>query len=949
MAGFGKGHHLQLIDGSGYVFRSFFMAERSLPARNRYRSDGVPVGAIHFFCNMLFKTVQDRGRDDPTTHSAVVFDHSSKTFRNDIYPEYKANRPPPPPDLVPQFPLTREATRAFNFACIELENFEADDIIATLATRARRAGGEVTIVSSDKDLMQLVGDGVEMFEPMKNVRIAREGVREKFGVDPEKVIDVQALAGDSTDNVPGAPGIGIKTAAQLIGEFGDLDTLLARAGEIPQPKRRQTLIEHADKIRMSRELVSLSHEAPVDLDLESLAIREPVTDDLFDFLLNQEFRTIVKRVAEHYSVPVPEFRNLDSSEMAGASGDEDSSDGAESSIQRPFNADAYECVNTMEALESWIEKVRARGYVAVDTETDGLDEMRARLVGISLAVEPGEACYIPLGHVATTEPSLENPDIRQPDQLGIQAVLVRLKPLLEDPSILKIGQNMKYDFKIFARHGVRVSPVEDTLLMSYAMHSGLHRFSMDVLSQEYLDHRPIAIKELIGTGKSAITFDQAPIDEAVRYAGEDADITLRLWKTLSPMLHRRQGTTVYQTMERPLIPVLADMEMAGIRVDRDQLAGLSGEFARRVDELGGKIHDLAGEEFNIASPKQLGLVLFEKLDLPGGRKLKTGGYATGARILEELVVEGHELPSLVLDWRQLAKLKSTYTDSLQDRIHPETGRVHTSYVISGANTGRLASTDPNLQNIPVRTEEGRRIREAFIADEGNVLLSLDYSQIELRILAHIAGIDALKAAFSDGMDIHAMTASQIFNVPLEDMDALTRRRAKAINFGVIYGISSFGLARDLKIGRSEAKEFIDTYFERFPGIRNYMEQTKAKARENGCVTTLFGRRIHTPGINDKGPSRGFAERGAINAPIQGTAADIIRRAMIRIPDAIRGMPARMLIQVHDELLFEVREDAVEDVAEAARAVMESADRPAARISPPLVVDSGWAGNWALAH
>ena len=941
MAGFGKGSHLLLIDGSGYVFRSFFMAERSLPARNRYRSDGIPVGAVHFFCNMLFKVIQGRQRDDPSTHSAVVFDHSSKTFRSDIFADYKANRPPPPEDLVPQFAMTRQATRAFNFACLELENYEADDIIATLATRARDAGGEVTIVSSDKDLMQLVGGGIGMFEPMKNVPIGPDEVRDKFGVSPEKVIDVQALAGDSTDNVPGAPGIGIKTAAQLIAEFGDLDTLLEQASTIRQPKRRQTLIDHADQIRMSRELVTLSREAPVDLDIDSLEIRDPDTEELFAFLQEQEFRTIVQRVANHYSVPMPD---PPASGEAGAPRSRD-----QSPDRLPFDGSGYQCVDSPEGLREWISRIRTRGYVAIDTETTGLDDMQAGLVGISLAVEPGEACYIPVGHVNATEPDLLNPQISQPDQLDRKLVIDMLRPVLEDPSILKIGQNIKYDFKILARHGVRMRPVEDTSLISYAMHSGLHRFSMDVLSARYLRHNPIPIKDLIGSGRSAITFDRTAIGDAVRYAAEDADITLRLWKTLSPRLARERAATVYQTMERPLIPVLADMEMAGIKVDRRLLTMLSSEFARRIDELQGEIHDAAGEEFNIGSPKQLGTILFDKMQLPGARKVPSGGWGTGAKVLEELVVEGHEFPSLVLEWRQMTKLKSTYTDALQDRIHPETGRVHTSYVISGANTGRLASTDPNLQNIPIRTEEGRRIREAFVADDGNVLLSLDYSQIELRILAHIAGIDALKDAFDQGVDIHAMTASEVFGVPLESMDSQTRRRAKAINFGVIYGISGFGLARDLGISRSEANQFIDTYFERFPGIRAYMERTKEAARSQGHVTTVFGRRVHTPDINSKGASRGFAERGAINAPIQGTAADIIRRAMIRIPAVLRRMPARMLIQVHDELLFEVREDAVEDVANAVRTVMEQADRPAARISPPLVVDAGWAANWSEAH
>ena len=939
--GFGKGSHLQLFDGSGYVFRSFFMAERSLPARNRYRSDGTPVGAVHFFCNMLFRSIQNRRKNDPTTHAAVIFDHSGRTFRNDIYPEYKSNRPPPPPDLVPQFPLTRDATRAFNFPCIELENYEADDIIATLATRARQAGGEVTILSSDKDLMQLIGDGICMHEPMKNVQIGPDEVMQKFGVGPDRVIDVQALAGDSTDNVPGAPGIGVKTAAQLINEFGDLDALLERADEVPQPKRREALIERADQIRMSRELVTLMRDAPVEIDLNSLAIEDPETDELFEFLLSQEFRTITARVAEHFSVSLPQFRKFDSSESAAADS------GGSSSI--PFNTDAHVCVSSLDALDEWVRKARDRGYAAINTKTDGLDEMQANLVGISLAVEPGEACYIPLGHRVAEEPSLEHPEVWAPHQIGLDEALERLRPLLEDPSILKVGQNIKFDFKILARLGIRMSPVEDTMLMSFAMHSGLHRFSMDELAEKYLNHRPKPIKELTGTGKAAVSFAMVKVEDAVKYAGEDADIALRLWRKFAMMLHSRRASTVYLTMERPLIPVLADMEMKGIRIDRRQLETLSTKFAANIEDLEKRIHGLAGEGFNIGSPKQLGIVLFDHLKLPGGKRLATGGYATGAKILEELAADGHELPTLVLDWRQLAKLKSTYTDALQERINPETGRVHTSYVIAGANTGRLASTDPNLQNIPVRTEEGRRIREAFTAEDGHVLLSLDYSQIELRILAHIAGIDALKKAFADGVDIHAKTASEIFGVPLEQMDPMTRRRAKAINFGVIYGISSFGLARDLKISRTDAKEFINTYFGTFPGIRSYMESTKASARRDGYVSTLFGRRIHTPGIHDKGPARGLAERGAINAPIQGTAADIIRRAMIRIPDAIRGMPARMLVQVHDELLFEVREDAVDDVIRAAKSVMESADRPAALISPPLVVDSGWAANWAEAH
>ncbi|MCY3877952.1 MAG: DNA polymerase I [Rhodobacteraceae bacterium] len=930
MGEFGKGCHLQLFDGSGFLFRAFHMAERSLPAKNRFRSDGTPIGAIHFFCNMLLRSVQEQGTDDAVTHAAVVFDYSSRTFRNEIFSEYKAHRPPPPEDLVPQFPLTRDAVRAFNLSCLEMEGYEADDIIATLATQAFDAGGDVTIISSDKDLMQLVGPGIRMLDPMKGTVIGIEEVRAKFFVGPDRVIDVQALAGDSTDNVPGAPGIGIKTAALLINEFGDLDGLLDRAGEIRQPKRRQSLIENAEQIRMSRKLVTLARDVPVPTDLDSLEIKPPEPGKLFEFLQAQEFRTIVKRAAEHLGVEPPDAVPL----------------GATDAL--PFDHRRYRRVSTIEELDHWIGEVRETGYCAIDTETDSLDEMQAKLIGISLSVKPGEACYIPLRH-RTGEPTLMEPEPLVGGQLPVDAVLARLKPLLEDSSILKIGQNIKFDMKIFAGCGISMAPVDDTMLLSFALHAGLHRHSMDELSNRYLDHKPIPIGELIGSGKSQITFDLVPVPDAVRYASEDADITMRLWKKLRPELHADGVTTVYETLERPLIPVIAAMEMHGIKVDRSQLTKLSGEFGRRCGELESQIHKAAGETFNVGSPKQLGEILFDRMKLPGGTRLRSGGYATGARILEDLAAEGHELPSLVLDFRQMAKLRSTYTEALLDHINPATGRVHTSYVIAGANTGRLASTDPNLQNIPVRTEAGRRIREAFVAEDGHVLLSLDYSQIELRILAHVADIKPLKEAFRAGLDIHAMTASQIFDTPVEGMDPMIRRRAKAINFGVIYGISSFGLARDLKISRVEAKDFIDRYFEKFPGIRSYMRGTIETARRNKCVRTLFGRRVHTPGMDEKGPKRGFAERGAINAPIQGSAADVIRRAMIRIPDAIAGLPAKMLVQVHDELLFETREDAVGDVIDAASRVMVEADRPVVRIQPSLVVDSGYAKNWADAH
>ena len=943
VAKFGKGHHLQLVDGSGYIFRAFFQAERSLRPEFRYRTDGTPVGAIHFFCNMLHKLVADEIDRGHCTHAAVVFDHSAKTFRTDIYPKYKANRPPPPEDLVPQFPVTREATRAFNLGCLELEGYEADDIIATLATQAIEAGGEVTIVSSDKDLMQLVGDGVGMFDTMKNLRIGPDEVFKKFGVAPASVVDVQALAGDSTDNVPGAPRIGVKTAALLINEYGDLDTLLVRAGEIKQPMRRKSLIENEDQIRISRKLVKLDTNVPLSTTLDELEVSSPDTGKLLAFLQAQEFRSLTKRVAEYWKVDVPD-------PPARASVGQDRHSERPQEEQLPFNLDDYECVDNLEALDRWIELARERGAVTVDTETSSLDEMRADLVGVSLCVEPGRACYIPVGHKAD-QPSLLPTDAAPIRQLGTREVLDRLKPLFEDDAVLKIGQNIKFDRKVLAqdRYGVSISPADDTMLMSYALHAGQHGFAMDTLSKKYLRHEPIPIKSLLGTGKSKISFERVGLNDATRYASEDADITARLWKKFQPMLHSARVATVYETLERPMVRVLLEMERNGVKVDRKHLARMSESFAKRIGELESEIYEEAGEAFKVSSPKQLGIILFEKLQLPGGKKLKSGGYGTGADILEDLAAEGHRLPALVLDWRHMAKLKSTYTDSLQEHIHPQTGRIHTSYHIAGANTGRLASADPNLQNIPIRTEEGRRIREAFIAEEGNLLLSLDYSQIELRILAHIAEIEELKQAFREGQDIHALTASQMFDVPLEDMDPATRRKAKAINFGVIYGISGYGLARNLRIPRTEATEFIRMYFERFPGIRAYMDRTVDAAKENLFVKTMFGRKIHTPQINAKGPQGAFAKRAAINAPIQGSAADVIRRAMIRVPAALDGLPARMLLQVHDELIFEVREDAVDDVAAKVRAVMESADRPAAEIRPSLVVDSGCGLNWADAH
>ncbi|MGQ0611071.1 MAG: DNA polymerase I [Paracoccaceae bacterium] len=942
---FGKGNHLHLIDGSAFIFRAY----HALPPLTR-KSDGLPVGAVAGFCNLIWSEItQGAAGKAKASHIAVIFDAGAHTFRNDMYAEYKANRPELPEDLRPQFPLTRDATRAFNMACIEMPGYEADDIMATLAVQAAQAGGSCTIISSDKDLMQLIGPGIDMYDPMKQKPMGEDEVKEKFGVTPDRVIDVQSLAGDSIDNVPGAPGIGLKTAALLINEYGDLDTLLARAGEIKQPKRREALLENADQIRLSRDLVTLKRDTPVECSLDDFAVRAPDAEVLMDFLARMEFRTLAGRVASRLKVDAPLIAADRGYEVAGAH------DTAETAAEQPaFDHAAYVCIQDGAALAGWIARAREVGHLAVDTETTSLDEMRAELVGISLCTHAGRAAYVPLGHKSGAGDLFGGSDLA-PGQMDLAECLALLKPLLEDASVLKIGQNMKYDWKILARHGIRIAPFDDTMLMSYAMHGGIHGHGMDALSEKYLGHSPIPIKSLLGSGKTQVTFDRVTILDAVKYAAEDADVTLRLWAAFKPQLHRTRVTTVYETLERPLVPVLAEMEMHGIEVDKNTLSRMSNAFAQKMAGLEDEIQVAAGQPFNVGSPKQVGEILFDKLGVPGGDKGKTGAYATGADVLEDVTTlaathpQGARLAALLLDWRQLSKLKSTYTDALQDHVNPETGRVHTSYSITGAVTGRLASTDPNLQNIPVRTEEGRRIREAFVAPRGRVLVSLDYSQIELRILAHIADIPALQQAFRDGLDIHAMTASEMFGVPLDQMTSDIRRRAKAINFGVIYGISGFGLARNLRIARAEAQGFIDRYFERFPGIKEYMLETVKFAQEKGYVQTLFGRKIHTTDINAKGPGQGFAKRAAINAPIQGTAADVIRRAMIRMPGAIAGLDAKMLLQVHDELLFEVAEGDVAPLIDAARAVMEGAADPAVDFKVPLVVEAGQGPNWAAAH
>jgi len=922
-----KDSHLYLVDASAYIFRAF----HALPPLTR-ASDDLPIGAVSGFCNMLFKLLEDLKGDERPTHFACIFDKSSITFRNELYDQYKANRSEPPEELRPQFPLVRRAAEAFAAHAIEKEGFEADDLIATYARQAEAKGARVTIVSSDKDLMQLVSDTVLMLDTMKNKTMGREQVFEKFGVGPEKVVDIQSLAGDSVDNVPGAPGIGVKTAAQLLDEYGDLDTLLARAEEIKQPKRRQTLIDNADLIRISKQLVTLKDDVPLDVPLEDLAVQDPDPDTLINFLEEMEFRTITRRVREMMELE----GTLESAQPA----------------EDPIDRSKYICIRDFEELEEWITRATKQGYVAVDTETDSLDSIAANLVGISLALAPNEACYIPLAHVDPDnagDGDMFGAD--PPRQIRMQDALRALKPMLEDPAILKIGQNIKYDLSVFATHNINVAPIDDTMLLSYVLNAGKHNHGMDTLSERYLQHNTIPFKEIAGTGKSQVTFDRIALDKATEYAAEDADITLRLWQVFKPQLRTEKVMTVYETLERPLVPVLAHMEQEGIKVDRDHLSRLSSDFSQRMAALEAEAYEQAGREFNIGSPKQLGEILFDEMGLEGGKKTKTGAWQTDADVLEGLAAEGHGLPRTIVDWRTLSKLRSTYTEALQAAINPDTGRVHTSYSMAVAQTGRLSSTDPNLQNIPVRTEEGRKIREAFVAEKGNVLVSADYSQIELRILAHIADIDALKDAFKEGLDIHAMTASEMFGVPIEGMDPMVRRQAKAINFGIIYGISGFGLARQLGIPQSEASEYIKTYFKRFPGIRAYMDETKAFAKEHGYVTTAYGRKINLSGIKSKGPQRSFAERQAINAPIQGSAADIIKRAMIRMPDVLAkaGLSARMLLQVHDELVFECPEAEADKLIETVKTTMQGAAGPSLQLSVPLVVDARAASNWAEAH
>lgn len=938
-----KRGHVYLIDGSSFIFRAYFANMRNPMTRR----DGTPVGAVYGFCSMVMKLLAETDAD----HIAVVFDTARKTFRNDIYPEYKAHRPPPPEDLIPQFALVRDAVEAFNVAAVEMEGYEADDLIATYAKQASAKGMEVTIVSIDKDLMQLVDDNISMLDTMKNKIIKHDEVVEKFGVGPDRVVDVQALAGDSSDNVPGVAGIGPKTAAQLITEYGDLETLLERAGEIKQPKRRERLTEQADMARISKELVTLAQDVPISVDLSDFAKKDIDAEKLVSFFKEQNFKSLVTRVAAKFGV---ETSTLEEGEE-----DVPTPEGEivlPSLSQLTPKEKKYTLVQDPETLQQWVDAAMLAGLVAVDTETDSLDATQARLVGVSLSYEVGEACYIPLRHKNATasQTSLfgdEETPAAAPEQIDFDEAIKILQPLLEASSVLKVGQNIKYDMIVLGNPdngGVKVAPIDDTMILSYLNDGAAHGHGMDELCELHFGIKPISFKEVCGTGKNQITFDLVDLEVARDYAAEDADLTLRLHKLLKPMLAAKQNVTVYETMERPLVPILAQIENNGIKVDVAELKAISDEFAGRMATLESQIHELAGREFNVGSPKQLGEVLFDDLELPGGKKGKTGAYQTGVEVLEKLAAEGHELPIKVIEWRQLSKLKSTYADALVKQVNPKTKRVHTSFQQAVTSTGRLSSSDPNLQNIPIRTEEGRRIRHAFVPEDGKILMAADYSQIELRLLAHVADITALKEAFQNGVDIHALTASQVFGVPVEGMDPMVRRNAKAINFGIIYGQSQYGLAKQLGISNQEAKDYIQAYFQQYPGIRDFMDAAKEEARENGYVRTLFGRKCFIPSINDKnGMRRAFGERAAINAPIQGGAADIIKRAMTRLPDALieAGLSARLLLQVHDELVLELPQSEEAKTREIVKNVMEGA----ATLSVPLDVEVGIGQNWQEAH
>ncbi|MCP3403664.1 DNA polymerase I [Bradyrhizobium sp. CCGB20] len=982
----GKGDHIFLVDGSGYIFRAY----HALPPLNR-KSDGLQVNAVLGFCNMLWKLLRDMPADNRPTHLAIVFDKSEVTFRNKIYPEYKAHRPPAPDDLIPQFALIREAVRAFDLPCLEQGGFEADDLIATYARQASERGATTTIVSSDKDLMQLVNDKITMYDTMKDRRIGIPEVIEKFGVPPEKVVEVQALAGDSTDNVPGVPGIGIKTAAQLIVEYGDLDQLLFRATEIKQPKRREALIENAEKARISRQLVLLDDKVELDVPLDDLAVHEPDARKLVAFLKAMEFSTLTRRVADYSQIDPAnvdaDASNSSSAKAGGAAakatspeasgdlfaapaaaatggdkGDKSASvKGAPISLaaareealrKLPVDRGKYQAIKTLAELNAFIARIHDSGQVAIEMRANSIDPMQADLCGIALALAPNEACYVPLAHKQSGGGAGLFDAGLAPDQIKHADAIEALRPVLESSGILKIGFDVKFTAVMLAQHGITLRNSDDAQLISYVLDAGRGSHGLESLSERWFGHAMLKESELLGSGKGKITFDQVPIDKAAPLSAEGADMTLRVWRVLKPRLVAEHMTAVYETLERPLVSVLARMERRGISIDRQVLSRLSGDFAQTAARVEAEIQEIAGEPVNVGSPKQIGDILFGKMGLSGGTKTKTGAWSTTAQVLDELAEQGHDFPKKILEWRQVSKLKSTYTDALPTYVNPQTHRVHTTYALAATTTGRLSSNEPNLQNIPVRTEDGRKIRRAFIATPGHKLVSADYSQIELRLLAEIADIPVLKQAFRDGLDIHAMTASEMFGVPIEGMPSEVRRRAKAINFGIIYGISAFGLANQLGIAREEASAYIKKYFERFPGIRAYMDETRDFCRSNGYVTTLFGRKMYYPDIKASNASvRAFNERAAINARLQGTAADIIRRAMTRMEDALvqKKLSAQMLLQVHDELIFEVPDAEVEATLPVVQHVMQDAPFPAVLLSVPLHVDARAANNWDEAH
>ncbi len=988
-----KGDHVFLVDGSSYIFRAY----HALPPLNR-KSDGLQVNAVLGFCNMLWKLLRDMPEHDRPTHLAIIFDKSEITFRNKIYPDYKAHRPPAPDDLIPQFSLIRDAVRAFDLPCLEQAGFEADDLIATYAREAGERGATTTIVSSDKDLMQLVTDRVTMYDTMKDRRIGIPEVIEKFGVPPSKVVEVQALAGDSTDNVPGVPGIGVKTAAQLIVEYGDLETLLFRAGEIKQPKRREALLENAEKARVSRQLVLLDDKVKLDTPLDELAVHEPDARKLIAFLKTMEFSTLTRRVAEYSHIDPADVEAAAASKSGGtvasASSSAAASDGSgdlfspspasggakepnkpgdsrndraaslkgtpislaaareEAARKLPVDRSKYQTIRSLDQLNAWLARVHDVGHFAIEAKANSIDPMQAEISGIALALAPNDACYVPLSHKQSGDGVGLFDAGLAPDQIGESDALEALRPLLESAGILKIGFNIKFNAVMFAQAGITIRNYDDAQLMSYALDAGRNAHGLDALAERWLGHAVLTHGELIGSGKNKLAFDQVAIDRATAYSAEDADVILRLWRVLKPRLVAERMTAVYETLERPLVAVLARMERRGISIDRQVLSRLSGDFAQTAARVEAELQELAGEPINVGSPKQIGDILFGKMAIPGGTKTKTGAWSTSAQILDDLAEQGHEFAKKILEWRQVSKLKSTYTDALPAYVHPQTHRVHTTYALAATTTGRLSSNEPNLQNIPVRTEDGRKIRRAFIATAGHKLVSADYSQIELRLLAEIADIPVLKQAFRDGLDIHAMTASEMFGVPIKDMPSEVRRRAKAINFGIIYGISAFGLANQLGIAREEASAYIKKYFERFPGIRAYMDETREFCRKYGYVTTLFGRKCHYPEIKASNASvRSFNERAAINARLQGSAADIIRRAMTRVEDALaaKKLSAQMLLQVHDELIFEVPDEEVAATLPVVQHVMQDAPFPAVLLSVPLQVDARAADNWDEAH